>query len=94
MIPAVEVMINTPRVKEMILDHGRTSEIIDAIKEGAHPYGMVSFDQSLTELVQRNLVTYEVALNAATNPADFALYFRGVSSGGGGGPAAASDHHG
>jgi twitching motility protein PilT len=90
MIPAVEVMINTPRVKEMILDHGRTSEIIDAIKEGAHPYGMISFDQSLTELVQRNLVTYEVALNAATNPADFALYFRGVSAGGGGGPTAAS----
>lgn len=81
MIPAVEVLINTPRVQEMIRDPMRTTEIIDAIKEGAHPYGMISFDQSLTDLVQRQLITYEVALSAATNPDDFALYFRGVSAG-------------
>ena len=81
MIPAVEVLINTPRVRDLITDASRTHEIVDAIKEGAHPYGMVSFDQSLTELVQRNLVTYEMALAASTNPDDFALYFRGVSSG-------------
>jgi twitching motility protein PilT len=83
MIPAVEVMINTPRVKDMIEDPHRTTEIIDAIREGAHPYGMISFDQSLTDLVKRNLITYEMALSAATNPDDFALYFRGVSRGGG-----------
>jgi len=79
MIPAVEVMINTARVREMIKDQARTGEITDAIKEGAHPYGMVSFDQSLTDLVQRNLITYETALGASTNPDDFALYFRGVN---------------
>jgi hypothetical protein len=80
---AVEVMINTPRIRDMIIDASRTLEIIDAIKDGAHPYGMVSFDQSLTELVQRRLVTYEMALAASTNPDDFALYFRGVSEGAG-----------
>ena len=57
----------------------RTPEIHDAIVEGRHPYGMVSFDQSLTELVQQNLVTYEVALRHATNPDDFALHFRGIA---------------
>ena len=81
MIPAVEIMINTPRIRDLIVDGSRTHEIVDAIKEGAHPYGMVSFDQSLTELVQRQLVTYEMAIAAATNPDDFALYFRGVASG-------------
>jgi len=81
MIPAVEVLINTPRVRELIADERRTHEVIDAIKDGAHPYGMISFDQSLTELVQRNLVTYEMALGASTNPDDFALYFRGVTGG-------------
>jgi twitching motility protein PilT len=85
MIPSVEVLINTPRVREMIIDEQRSNEIVDAIKEGAHPYGMISFDQSLTDLVRRNLITYEVALSASTNPDDFALYFRGVSSGGAGG---------
>jgi twitching motility protein PilT len=82
MIPAVEVCINTPRIRDLIADATRTSEIVDAIKDGAHPYGMVSFDQSLTELVQRNLVTYEVAVAASTTPDDFALYFRGVTAGG------------
>jgi twitching motility protein PilT len=81
MIPAVEVLINTPRIRDLIADETRTHEIVDAIKEGAHPYGMISFDQSLTELVKRNLITYEVALAAATNPDDFALHFRGVGSG-------------
>jgi twitching motility protein PilT len=81
MIPAVEILINTPRIRDLIVDGGRTHEIVDAIKEGTHPYGMVSFDQSLTELVQRQLVTYEMAIASASNADDFALYFRGVSSG-------------
>jgi twitching motility protein PilT len=81
MIPAVEVLVNTARVREMIEDPQRTSEIHDAIAEGRHPYGMISFDQSLTELVQKRLVTYDTALRHATNPDDFALYFRGVSGG-------------
>ena len=81
MVPAVEVLVNTSRVRELIEDPVRTSEIRQAIAEGAHPYGMVSFDQSLTDLVQRNLVTYDAALSHATNPDDFALYFRGVSGG-------------
>jgi twitching motility protein PilT len=81
MIPAVEVLINTPRIRDLIVDGSRTHEVVDAIKEGSHPYGMISFDQSLTELVNRNLVTYEMAMAASTNPDDFALYFRGVSAG-------------
>jgi len=79
MVPAVEIMVQTARVRELIEDPVRTKELHDAIKEGKHPYGMVSFDQSLTELVQRRLVTYEEAVRQSTNPDDFALYFRGVS---------------
>ena len=78
MIPACEVLINTPRIRDMIIDPMRTGEITDAVKEGEHPYGMISFDQSLTSLVKRNLITYETALSASTNPDDFALHFRGV----------------
>ncbi|MEM6994870.1 MAG: type IV pilus twitching motility protein PilT [Myxococcota bacterium] len=87
MIPAVELMVNTPRIRDMIIDPTRTVEIVDAIRDGQHPYGMISFDQSLTELVHRKLVTYEMALAASTNPDDFALYFRGVSEGTEGGGA-------
>ncbi|HEX7509121.1 MAG TPA: PilT/PilU family type 4a pilus ATPase, partial [Polyangia bacterium] len=82
MVPAVEILVNTARVKELITDAKRTREIHEAIASGRDPYGMISFDQSLTELVKNRFVTYEEALSNATNADDFALYFRGVSKGG------------
>ena len=42
---------------------------------------MISFDQSLMDLVHRKLVTYEEALAQATNPDDFALRYRGIGRG-------------
>jgi twitching motility protein PilT len=81
MVPAVEILVGTGRVRELIEDPLRTSQIRDAIAQGREPYGMVSFDQSLTELVMQKQVTYADALRHSTNPDDFALYFRGVSQG-------------
>jgi twitching motility protein PilT len=82
MVPAVEILISTARVRELIADVTRTRELHEAISTGRDPYGMISFDQSLTELVKNRFVTYEDAIAASTNPDDFALYFRGVSKGG------------
>ncbi len=100
MVPATEILVSTARVRELISDPKRTREIHDAISQGRDTYGMISFDQSLTELVQKKFVTYEEAVKNSTNPDDFALHFRGVSKGGGsaGGlgefdPAAGSSAH-
>jgi twitching motility protein PilT len=82
MVPAVEILVSTARVRELIADQHRTREIHEAIATGRDPYGMISFDQSLTELVKNRFVTYEEAIAASTNPDDFALFFRGVSKGG------------
>jgi twitching motility protein PilT len=82
MVPAVEILVSTARVRELIADVTRTRELHEAISTGRDPYGMISFDQSLTELVKNRFVTYEDAIAASTNPDDFALYFRGVSKGG------------
>lgn len=87
MVPAQEIMVNTERVREMIEDPARTREIKDAIAEGLHPYGMMSFDQSLANLVKQKFVTYDDALKASSSPSDFALLFRGVSNSAGGGPS-------
>jgi twitching motility protein PilT len=81
MVPALEIMINTERVREMIEDPHRTREIKDAIAQGLHPYGMITFDQSLSTLVKQKLVTYEEAIKHSSSPSDFALLFRGVSGG-------------
>lgn len=79
MVLATEVMVNSARIREMIEDPLRTSEIQQAITEGLHPYGMISFDRSLTALVKNEIITYDTALRNATNPDNFALFFRGVA---------------
>jgi len=79
MVPAVELMVTTERIREMIEDPARTREIKDAIEQGKHPYGMQTFDQALAELVKARSVTYEEAAKHSSSPSDFALLFRGVS---------------
>ncbi|HEX4460451.1 MAG TPA: type IV pilus twitching motility protein PilT [Polyangia bacterium] len=81
MVPAVEIMVMTGRVRELLEDPKRTREIRDAIANGRNPYGMMTFDQCLADLVMRQLITYETALSSSTTPDDFALQFRGVSKG-------------
>jgi twitching motility protein PilT len=78
-VPAVEVLLATGRVRELIEDKDRTKEIPDAIAQGHTTYGMQTFDQSLMWLYRSGLVSYEEALRQATNPDDFALRVSGIS---------------
>jgi twitching motility protein PilT len=78
-VAAVEVLIATTRVREMIEDKDRTKELPDAISQGHVSYGMQTFDQSLMGLLKQSLVTYDEALRQATNPDDFALRVSGIS---------------
>jgi twitching motility protein PilT len=78
-VPAIEVLLCTTRVREMIEDKDRTKEIPDAISQGHTTYGMQTFDQSLMGLLKASLVSYEEALRQATNPDDFALRVSGIS---------------
>jgi twitching motility protein PilT len=80
MVPAVEVMVSTGLVKECITVPERTREIRDAIARGYTAYGMQTFDQSLMALWREDLITFEEALAQSTNPDDFALKARGISS--------------
>lgn len=77
---ACEVMISTSRIKNLIIEENRTAEIHDAIAEGNISYGMQTFDQGLMQLLQKKLITYDEALKQCTNPDDFALKVKGVSS--------------
>ncbi|HEY3445309.1 MAG TPA: type IV pilus twitching motility protein PilT [Myxococcales bacterium] len=79
-VPAVEVLINTARVRELIEDKDRTKELADAISQGHQSYGMQTFDQSLMMLLGNHIITYEEALRQATNPDDFALRASGISA--------------
>jgi twitching motility protein PilT len=78
-VPAIEVLLATTRVRELIEDKDRTKEIPDAISQGHTTYGMQTFDQSLMFLLKSSLISYEEALRQATNPDDFALRVSGIS---------------
>jgi twitching motility protein PilT len=75
LVPAVEVMVATRVIQECIRDEARTHEITDFVAKGRH-YGMQTFDQHLLRLLQEGLVSKEVALSAATSPADLDLQIR------------------
>ncbi len=69
-VPAVEVMVNTDRAADRIADPELTSSLRDVIAEGSF-YGMITFDQSILNLLERGEVDYAEAMRSATNPSDF-----------------------
>ncbi|MEA3347861.1 MAG: type IV pilus twitching motility protein PilT [Pseudomonadota bacterium] len=79
-VPAIEVLINTPMVRECIADPDKTLEIKDAIVKGHSIYGMQSFDQSILSHYRNGYISYDEALQQSSNPDDFLLKIQGVSS--------------
>lgn len=79
-VPAVEVLVTTGRVRECIVDKDKTKEIYDALEKGHTTYGMQTFDQSLLSLMNSGFISYEEAMRQSSNPDDFALRVKGVSS--------------
>jgi twitching motility protein PilT len=78
-VPAVEVLISTAYVRECIITPEKTRLIKEALAAGTSQYGMQTFDQSLYDLCTHNLISYETALDNASNPDDFKLRMQGIS---------------
>jgi len=83
-IPACEVMVNTARIREMIIDPKRTHEIKDAIADGYIPYGMQSFDQSLFYFWKLGVISKQTALENASKREMLELRMKGIAGGEGG----------
>ena len=79
-VPAVEVLIATAFVRDCIINPDKTRLIREAISAGTSQYGMQTFDQSLFDLNKAGLITFEEALNNASNPDDFKLRIQGIRS--------------
>ena len=78
-VPAVEIMLSTPRIKDL-LQSGRTREIYEAIKASGHR-GARTFNQSLVMLKEAGIVSQDEALAAADNPEELKLEFQGIGKG-------------
>jgi twitching motility protein PilT len=75
-VAAVEVMLATPIVRDIIREGTRISELRDYIADGRDQYGSQTFDQHLADLVTSGDVLLDVALAAASRPADLELQLR------------------
>jgi twitching motility protein PilT len=75
-VPAVEIMINTPTVRKLI-EENRLDKLFAAIETGTED-GMQTFNQSLFKLVKAKMITEENALARATNPEALKMNFRGI----------------
>jgi twitching motility protein PilU len=70
-VPAVEIMINTPLMADLILK-GKFHEVKDLIARSTE-LGMQTFDQSLFNLYEGGLIGYEDALRNADSVNDLRL---------------------
>ena len=78
-VPAVEVMVGTPTVKNLIREN-KMSHLKTVIQQGASQYGMQTFDQSLADLYRKGLISLEEAIAEATSPSDLKLSLSGIVS--------------
>src|SRR5207244_9210495 len=73
-VPAVEVMLNSPLVSDLIFK-GDVSGIKDLMKK-SRELGMQTFDQSLFDLYEGGLISYEDALRNADSVNDLRLQIK------------------
>ncbi len=75
-IPAVEILINTPTVRKL-LEQNRLNHIATAI-QGGRADGMQSFNHSVYEHIINGLITETEGMAAATNPESLRMNLQGI----------------
>jgi len=73
-VPAVEVMLNSPLIAELVFK-GDVQEIREVMKR-SREQGMITFDQALFDLHERELISYEDALRNADSVNDLRLQIK------------------
>ena len=73
-VAAVEILLNTPLISELIFK-GEVSEIKEVMKR-SRELGMQTFDQSLFDLYENRMVTYEDAIRNADSVNDLRLQIK------------------
>jgi len=75
MIPVCEILVNTPKVAKLV-ESGETKDILDEIESSVAYYRMQSMNQSLLALLVNQKITYQRAMELATDPEDLSLKLR------------------
>ena len=75
-VPAVEVMINTPSVRKLI--EKNQLEMLSAAIETGTDDGMQTFGQCLYQLIRNGIITEEDGLQRADNPEALKMNLKGI----------------
>ena len=75
MIPVCEILVNTPKIAKLI-ESGETKDILDEVESSVAYYRMQSMNQSLLALLVNQKITYQRAMELATDPEDLSLKLR------------------
>ncbi len=78
-VPAVELMISTPTIKDFILKD-RLEEIYKLVQKGTYD-DMITFNMSLNKLYKNGLITKELAIENSDNRNELQQLLRGVYTG-------------
>ncbi|HET7225326.1 MAG TPA: type IV pilus twitching motility protein PilT [Candidatus Eisenbacteria bacterium] len=79
-VPAAEIMLGTPTVREYILNPEKTPLLHSVVADGMSQYGMQTFDQSLMQFLKEGLISEEEAIKNATNANELELKLKGIDS--------------
>lgn len=79
--PVLEILINNPRVKELLEDEKKSVTNLNTVIESSQDvWGMQSFNQHLQSLYSEGIISKEAALSASDSPENLRLFFSGLGS--------------
>ncbi len=80
-IPAVELLVSTPTIKDFIVKD-ELEEIYKLVQKGSYE-DMITFNMSLYDFYKKGIISKETALENSDNQNELMHYIRGVYSGSG-----------
>lgn len=78
-VPALEIMVASAAIRECIMVPEKTIDIPELMAQGQTQYGMQTFDQAIMKLYKAGMISFDEAMNQASNPDDFDLRLRGIT---------------
>ena len=79
-VPAVEMLVNTPATRRLLREQ-RVDDLMDVVRGSTAP-GMITFNESLLELHRQGKITFDTGVAFASNPEEFVLWTKGMTTGG------------
>jgi twitching motility protein PilT len=81
-VPLVEVMVSTAAIRECLSDPDKMQMLQSLLEDDRNAHGMQTFDQSILSLFRRGIISFDTAMESASNPHDLEMAIRGINSSG------------